>query len=160
MAGRSGDSQDDLDRNLAFLAYGLMFFAFFFAGAPALIAVAIAYGRRNIAEPLVRRHHTYQITVFWIGFGLAVLSAVMGLGAVVIGFAAAFKVLTDKDPSANLDAFFSEVYKESVSNHAIPILLISAFVFLITTGLWLVGASGYGFFRLASNKPVGQSSPS
>jgi hypothetical protein len=35
-------SHDDLDRNLAFVAYGLLFFACFLAGAPALGAVAIA----------------------------------------------------------------------------------------------------------------------
>ena len=32
----------DVDRNLALLGYGLLFFAIFFAGVPALIAVAIA----------------------------------------------------------------------------------------------------------------------
>ena len=141
------------DRNLAFLVYALMFFSFFFAGAPALIAVAIAYGRRNEAAPLIRRHHAYQIMVFWIGFGLAAISAVMGLAMVVVGVAAAFRVLTD---GANFQTFFDEVYRQSITSHAIPVLFIGAIVFLITTGVWLVGASGYGFFRLASNKTVGQ----
>lgn len=151
----SGVGHEDLDRNLAYLVYALLFFAFFFAGAPALIGVAIAYGRRGLAEPLVRRHHAYQITVFWIGFGLAAISAVMGLAAVVIGFASAFRVMTQD--GASFETFFDQVYQRSVASHAIPVLLIGAFVFLISTGLWLVGASGYGFFRLASNKTVAQS---
>ena len=47
---RSPESQD-VDRNLALLAYGLLFFAIFFAGVPALVAVAIAYSRRREAAP-------------------------------------------------------------------------------------------------------------
>ena len=39
----------DVDRNLGLLAYGLLFFAIFFAGVPALIAVAIAYSRSRDA---------------------------------------------------------------------------------------------------------------
>lgn len=152
MASGRESGGDELDRNLAFLAYGLLFFAFFFAGAPALIAVAIAYSRRAMAEPLVQRHHAYQIWVFWVGFGLALLAAVAGLGAIVIGFSDAFSVLTDANPGASFD----EVYQRVGENRAIPILIVTAIVMLISTGLWIVGASAYGFFRLASNKPVGQ----
>ena len=39
-------AHDEVDRNLAFVTYGLLFFSVFFAGVPALIAVAIAYARR------------------------------------------------------------------------------------------------------------------
>lgn len=147
---------DDLDRNLAFLVYGLLFFSFFFAGAPALIGVAIAYSRRNEAEPLVRRHHAYQIWVFWVGFGLGVISAVSGLGAIMIAFATAFSVLTNGDPSRTVESFFSDIMARGADSMMIPILLVASLFFFIVTGLWLVGASGYGFFRLASNKPVGQ----
>ena len=48
-------SHDDLDRNLAFVAYGLLFFACFLAGAPALGAVAIAYARRHDASAMLAR---------------------------------------------------------------------------------------------------------
>ena len=37
--------------NLAMIAYGLLFASIFFAGAPALIAVVIAYSQRQEASP-------------------------------------------------------------------------------------------------------------
>ena len=43
----SAKREDEVDRNLALLDYGLLFFAIFFAGLPALVAVAIAYAREG-----------------------------------------------------------------------------------------------------------------
>ena len=62
-----------MDRNLALVAYGLLFFAVFFAGAPALVAVAIAYARRQHGDPAVRSHFRFQIFVFWVGFALTAI---------------------------------------------------------------------------------------
>src|SRR5689334_23325161 len=74
----------EVDRNLAFLTYGLLFFSVFFAGVPALIAVAIAYARRKDADPLVRGHHSFQIWIFWVGFLMALLAGAAGLTGIMM----------------------------------------------------------------------------
>jgi uncharacterized membrane protein len=149
-------SHDDLDRNLAFVAYGLLFFACFLAGAPALGAVAIAYARRHDASALARSHHAYQIWVFWIGFGLALLMGASGLAAMFVAFTVVFNVATDGSPSANFDAFFNDVMTRASDSTIIPLCLVACLVLFIVTALWLVGASAYGFIRLASGKSMGQ----
>src|ERR1700739_869782 len=78
----AGRESADVDRNLALLGYGLLFFAIFFAGVPALIAVAIAYGRVKDTGCTLRSHHKFQIYIFWVGFALTALAALSGLGAV------------------------------------------------------------------------------
>lgn len=156
MAGLNKVSHEDLDRNLAFVAYGLLFFAFFFAGAPALAAVAIAYARRHDAGPLIRGHHSYQIWVFWVGFGFALLMAASGMAALLVFFAISFQVATDGAASPNIEAFFSQVYDQATQSHIIPMCLMASLVLFIITAVWLVGASAYGFVRLASGKPMGQ----
>jgi uncharacterized membrane protein len=156
MAGINRIGHDELDRNLAFLGYGLLFFAFFFAGAPALAAVAIAYARRHDAEPLIRSHHAYQIWVFWIGFGFALLMGASGLAAILVAFAAVFKVATDGAPSPNVESFFEQIFARAAESHLIPLCLVASLVLFIVAAVWLVGASAYGFVRLASGKPMGQ----
>src|ERR1700761_3083235 len=66
---------DDVDRNLALLAYGLLFFAVFFAGLPALIAVAIACAKRREVQSFIAGHHRFQIFIFWVGFAMTLLAA-------------------------------------------------------------------------------------
>src|SRR5947207_8419202 len=88
----SAVAHDEVDRNLAFLTYGLLFFSIFFAGVPALIAVAIAYARRKDADPLVRGHHSFQIWIFWVGFLMALLAGAAGLTAITMMFAQALKL--------------------------------------------------------------------
>ena len=65
---------DEVDRNLALLAYGLLFVGVFCAGLSALAALAIAYARRRQAGALVASHHRFQIFIFWVGFVPALLS--------------------------------------------------------------------------------------
>src|ERR1700744_115268 len=76
--------EDEVDRNLALLGYGLLFFAIFFAGVPALIAVAIAYARRRNADTALRRHLRFQTFIFWVGFPLPLLAALSGLAALLL----------------------------------------------------------------------------
>lgn len=140
----------DLDRNLAFLAYGLLFFAVFFAGAPALIAVAIAHSRRNAATPLIRRHHAYQISVFWIGFGLALLAGGSALAFLVTGLLEMVQA-----GSGGIDTL-DEMFSSLSDSKALFSFLTAAIVLTLLSGLWLSGAAAYGFFRLASGKPIVQ----
>jgi len=152
MADAHRTSSPELDRNLAFLAYGLMFFAVFFAGAPALIAVAIAHARRHTAIPLVRRHHAFQIFVFWIGFGLALLASASGMAALVLFVAQLADAAANTSKLPAVDAFITTLGQ----SHMLPTFIASALIMTIVTALWLVGASAYGFFRLASGKPIVQ----
>src|ERR1700759_4930706 len=80
----TGVRDDEVDRNLALLGYGLLFFAIFFAGVPALIAVAIAYARRRGVMGGTRSHFRFQIFVFWVAFALTFLAAFAGLTALIV----------------------------------------------------------------------------
>jgi uncharacterized membrane protein len=151
MAQARASTSPEVDRNLAFLAYGLLFFAVFFAGAPALIAFAIAHARKDTATPLVARHHRYQIFVFWIGFGLALLASASGLAMLVVSAAKLIDVAAANTTMVDLHQVFAQIGESRA-----PIFFVSALVLTLTTALWLVGASAYGFFRLASGKAIVQ----
>ncbi len=143
----------ETDRNLALLVYGLLFFAPFCAGLSALVGAVIAHSRRRTADSRVRSHHRFQMLVFWIALGLTMIATLLGLGAL----AAIFGDLVSGgslrlgwtgwgvDNSANAplgDLFFH--------------LLIATMTAAALTSLWLMGASAYGFLRLASRRAIRQ----
>jgi uncharacterized membrane protein len=139
---------DDSDRNLALLAYGLLFVAVFFAGLPALIAVAIAYSRRAVATRPARAHFRRQILIFWVGFSLTLLAALSGLAAVVILLAEV------------LFGFADSGLNTTIFNHAHIGLMMgcvfAAGALLFLTGVWFMVTSAYGFIMLASRQPISQ----
>ncbi len=141
---------DDADRNLALLAYGLLFVAIFFAGLPALIAVAIAYSKLGNTPPPVRGHFRRQIYIFWVGFALTLLAALSGLAAVVIFLGELFFGFVDGAGGLSTGVF----------NHVhIGIMMtcvIAAGLLVVATGLWFMITSGYGFIRLASRQSISQ----
>ena len=77
-----GAERADTAENLAMIAYGLLFASIFFAGAPALIAVVIAYSQRREAPTRIRSHFDFQIKVFWAAFALTLAAASCGLAGV------------------------------------------------------------------------------
>jgi uncharacterized membrane protein len=141
---------DDADRNLALLAYGLLFVAIFFAGLPALIAVAIAYSRRGNTPPPVRGHFRRQIFIFWVGFALTLLAALSGLTAILIFLAELFFGFVDGGGGLNTGVF----------NHVhIGIMMtcvIAAGLLIVATGIWFMTTAGYGFIKLASRQSISQ----
>ena len=142
----------DVDRNLALLAYGLLFFAIFFAGVPALIAVAIAYARRRDANCSVRSHHRFQIYIFWVGFALTALAAISGLGAM---FAIVVQVISGAmHTSFNGQEVVS--FQKIQFNGAVAAFSTAAVSLGVVTGLWLLVTSSYGFIRLATNHSISQ----
>jgi uncharacterized membrane protein len=142
----------DLDRNLALLAYALLFFAIFLGGLPALVAVAIAYARRKEAAPWIASHHSFQIWVFWISLGLALLMA----GAAMVAFVSAFiKVIGTVTHTGGFGGW-DAVWLRLSSSNVIAVSVVGFFVMFVLTGLWLAGASAYGFVRLASGLSMGQ----
>ena len=142
----------DVDRNLAMLAYGLLFFAIFFAGVPALIAVAIAYSRRKDVNCSVRSHHRFQIYIFWVGFALTGLAALSGLGAM-------FAILLQVISSAMHTSFNGQEvvsFQKVQFNGAVAAFSTAAVSLGVLTGLWLLATSSYGFIRLATNHSIRQ----
>ena len=141
---------DEADRNIALLAYGLLFFAIFFAGAPALIAVAIAYARKRAADPIVASHHRFQIYIFWIGFGLTVLMLLLGLAATlsILGDLVGGVVHVGRETWEGVQIADLHVGRTFFT------LIAGAIVLGVVTSLWLLVASAYGFVRLASRRSI------
>lgn len=144
-------THDEVDRNLAFLTYALLFFSVFFAGIPALIAVAIAYARRKDADPLVRGHHAFQIWIFWVGFFLALMAGAAGLTAITMGVGRAIQLASQDHWQGWRDLPLSDVVGPGVLTFGSMF-----FVFACCGGIWVVTASIYGFVRLASLRPMRQ----
>ena len=142
---------DDADRNLALLAYGLLFVAIFFAGLPALIAVAIAYSRRGNTPPPVRAHFRRQIFIFWVGFALTLLAAFSGLAAVLIFLAELFFGFVDGGGGGLNTGVFNHVHIGIMMT-----CVIAAGLLVVATGLWFMITAGYGFIRLASRQSISQ----
>ncbi len=142
--------KDDVDRNLALLAYGLLFFAVFAAGVPALIAVAIAYAKRRNVDDFIARHYRFQIFIFWVGLALTLLAALSAL--TVMGWMLAEVVITA------LHGGWSGW--DTISLAPIRIDATTMVLFGITvalgalTGLWMLATSAYGFVRLASKREI------
>lgn len=143
---------DEVDRNIALLAYGLLFFAIFFAGAPALVAVAIAYARRRDVAAPVASHHRFQIFIFWIGFAMTLLAAFSGLAALL-------SIIGDLFQEVIHGGWTGWDAIEAADLHvgrAFVAFAAAAAVLGALTGVWLLVTSAYGFIRLASNHSIRQ----
>ena len=76
-SGAATASSSD-DRAIALGGYLLLLAAPFTAGMTALVAVALAYARRPLADRLARSHYVFQIRTFWTSIffiGLSVAAA-------------------------------------------------------------------------------------
>lgn len=140
-------SPQEAERNLALLGYGLLFSAVFLAGLPAFAAVAIAYAKRNACDRALSSHFRYQIRTFWVGFFLTLLAALCGLAAL-------FVILIDVIRSFAPD----ETFGPADFNVVIALGAMTAGLAALS-GLWLIGASVYGFVRLASRRTMGADGP-
>lgn len=146
----SPPSSVDVDRNLALLAYGLLFFAIFFAGVPAVIAVLIAYSRRGLVDRAIASHHRFQITIFWVGFALTALAAICGVAAVI----AAVIEMIKGAMGLRLPGWQALAYRTAQFRGPVALFSIATVGFGILTGLWLQATSCYGFIRLALRRPI------
>jgi uncharacterized membrane protein len=142
---------EDVDRNLALLAYALLFFAIFFAGVPALIAVAIAYARQRKTDCTVRSHFKFQVFIFWVGFALTLLAALSGLAALVTFVGELIRGAIDGRWDSWDTVAFSQVHVAVVMA-----LGAAAGILVALTGVWLLVTSAYGFILLASRQSIGQ----
>ncbi len=148
-------SDTGVDRNLTYLTYGLLFFSIFFAGAPALVAVALAYSRRDEVSPLIRSHHRFQIFIFWVSFTLALIAGICFLTTLLSAIASVLKAV-DYQGWDKLDHFSLDFTKVSISSTTIS-LGVATVVIMSLTAIWLVSSSALGTLRLASGRPIRQS---
>lgn len=140
----------DVERNLGLLAYGLMFFAIFLSGVPALIAVIIAYSRRKTCGlSLANSHYSFIIWIFWIFCGLGLLTAAAGLATIL---SVLVQFIGNNGPDV-LDTW-SDFQSRLAGSGSVALFLTSTAVLFVLTGLWSAGASTYGFIRLASGLPM------
>lgn len=148
-------SENETDRNLGLLVYGLYLLGFFTAFASAVVGVAIAYARRIDAHPVSRGHFDHQIKTFWIVLGLGALSVLL---LILAGVAAATDFFQFVGNGSGWDAW--DVAAFDGDDLRITPLTLSLFAAsMFTAGLstlWLLGDSLFGLARLASSRRVGQ----
>ena len=154
-AGHSSRRDDSADRNLAYLVYGLLFFSLFFAGAPALVAVVIAYSRRGDVSPLIASHHRFQILIFWVSMVLALIGGISILAALGTLIATLSQSIS-QEGSISLNNFSLEVRDVHMPVATVTFASIALTATLVT-GFWLVLASIFGALRLASDRRIGES---
>lgn len=133
----------DSDKVLALIGYGLLISGVFFGGVTALVALILAYVQRGQADPRIREHYGFQITVFWVGFVLFLVGGVALVWAIaVIGIEAAANAV---HAEADFDFF-------APSNPALVIgLFIVSGIALTAATLWSLIAPLVGLLRLATS---------
>ncbi|MDO1558716.1 hypothetical protein Q0812_04665 [Brevundimonas sp. 2R-24] len=154
-SGRGHASSSD-DRNLAFIAYGLMFAAPFVFGLTSLIAVVIAYVRKPEADAVNASHFRFQIRSFWISFGLAILSAAALL--VGVGFLLADLVTLATNNYRGWEAWeAASVDAGALRLHAATVIGLIIFVIAyVSAGLWAIASALFGMARLSAQGAIGR----
>ena len=66
-------------RGMALLGYALLFFGLPTFGTSAVLALVLAYARRDGSGPMIRSHHRFQILIFWVGIAMG--AAALALAA-------------------------------------------------------------------------------
>lgn len=150
-----GAQASESSQNLAMLGYALLFASIFFAGFPALIAVVIAYSQRSGARRWVRSHYDFQIRIFWVAFVLSLAAAACGLAGVVgsLGEVIGMADITGLD---HLETVRIELQDITIGTKVIALLALAILLGFLSS-VWLVTSSVVGFFRLASDRSMGDS---
>lgn len=148
-----GGARSETAENLAMIGYGLLFASIFFAGAPALIAVVIAYSQRQEASPRVRTHYDFQIRVFWVAFVLTLAAASSALAG-VIGAASEMVDVASITRIERIESISVDLSHITIDGRIVG-LLVAACVLGFLSSIWLLGCSAVGFIRLASERAMG-----
>lgn len=160
-------------RGMVFLGYCLLLGALPTFGSSALIALVLAYARRDGATPLIRSHHRFQIRIFWVGLALTVAAIALGASA---WFSAGEPVPPPmhipRSPDAQTVAFhpagddaalapaavysWSYGFERDVGMRAV-LEGYASLLSMVMAGLWSIAAPLWGLVRLASDRPIGHS---
>ncbi|MGZ8363771.1 MAG: hypothetical protein ACXW3D_07700 [Caulobacteraceae bacterium] len=136
-------SRGDTDKVLGLLNYAMMFFAHWLGFIPAIIAVVLAYARRDAADPVARSHYDFQIKTFWIGLVLVVIAIGFTIGAAITGTGALVSGGTGWVPGAvGLGA-------------GAGMLGLGAICAYGASWLWTLIASAYGFIKQVTGSGIG-----
>lgn len=133
------------DHVLALTGYGLLFISVFTFWVPAVVAAAVAFTHKRGADWRTASHFRFQLTIFWISFATGVLGVALLLAAG--GFAV-----------SALWAMAVEARAFAVGATA-GALTVTGLALFVVSALWTVCASLWGAYRLATNRPIGQSAP-
>jgi hypothetical protein len=174
----SPDPSTPFARGMAFAAYFLLLAALPTAGTSALLALIIAYARRDSATPLIRSHHQFQIRIFWIGVALVVAALALGASAWIDAWRAPMPphhFHIEQSPDARTIAYHPGADDAHLQPAAIyswwsyeapaPLGLrarlesYAAMVTILVAGLWGIAAPLWGAARLASDRPIGHRAP-
>lgn len=161
---------------MAFSAYFLLLGALPTFGTSALLALLIAYARRDGSGPLIRSHHRFQIRIFWIGLALVVAAVALGLSAWSHSWRPPiephhFRIERSPDAqtiafhpgadsvSAEPAAFYNWSYQMPASSLGRRAMLegYAAMATILVAGLWGIFTPLWGLVRLASGRPIGHS---
>lgn len=154
-SGAATPSSSD-DRTLAFVVYVLMFAAPFVVGLTGLIGVVIAYVRKPEAPPLEASHYRFQIRTFWVGFALALISALALVVGVGVLFFDILRHALSEMPSDAWDAVSRDMEMSFPVVTFVGVLV--AAVAWVACGFWMVLTSLLGALRLSTGKPFGRPS--
>jgi uncharacterized membrane protein len=148
------------DRNLAFVNYALLFVSPFIIGLTALVAVVIAYTRRQTQDAISRSHYRFQVRIFWVGVIIAAVAVLSFLTGVGILISDAFQSATNS--GQGWDAWQVAAIDDSDFHfHPISIVFLIAWLVLwAVAGLWTIIASIVGMARLAGGEGMGRSAAS
>jgi hypothetical protein len=175
----SPDPSTPFARGMAFAAYFLLLAALPTAGTGAILALIIAYARRDGSTPLIRSHHQFQIRIFWIGVALTVAALALGASAWFDAWRAPltphhFHIEQSPDahtiayhPGAD-DAYLQPVRIYSWWGYDSPspaaglrarLESYAAMATILVAGLWSILTPLWGAARLASDRPIGHRAP-
>jgi hypothetical protein len=174
----SFDPPTPFARGMAFAAYFLLLGALPTFGTSAVLALVVAYARRDGSTPLIRSHHQFQIRIFWIGLALAVAALALGAGAWIDAWnhpVTPHHFHIERSPDARTiayhpgaadmpaepAAFYSWSYRSPGPAIGSRALLegYAAMIAILFAGLWGIVTPLWGAARLASGRPIGHSAP-
>ena len=136
-------SEDD---TLAVVGYVLLLAGFVTSGVTSLVAVILAYVKRDSTDALAASHFNSQIKTFWIGFlGTLIGFVVMLAGAGGGGYAAYLA----NGPQGGTGGFPAEAVAAIVAASVGGLLLIG-------TQVWVLVRCIIGLIRLSSDQATGR----
>ncbi len=138
---------DRENRGIAMLNYGLLFTSIFFAGIPALIAVALAYARKSKTGPGLKKHFRFQIRIFWVAFFIALLAGACGIAGVVLA-------VIELAQGAGVWPWEGVDLRSMRVGGDIVFMLVAAVILSLIDAAWLMASSAFGFIRLASDQSL------
>jgi uncharacterized membrane protein len=159
-AAYSAGGKNASGAGLALAGYILLSVSMFAAGIPALIAVTLAYWRRDRSPPALREHFSRQIVIFWIAVLLLVVAIALGVAAAVTAAGTLAHVGShDGWTTISLDASRLVIFDPDVDRFSLatPVagLAIGAVGVWALSCLWLFIAPIFGLIGLARSPLMG-----